>query len=202
MAARRRGLRRRRRGSRRATPSAFAELRAGRFGHRRPAQVVLPGLRHRRAAGPRRLDARVPSSAAARRSTTAAARRPTGGPVRAGAARPDHDDHDDHGDQLNFYKLSFEGTRRWRALKLWMTWKHLGTSGFGRLDRGQRRPRRPPRRDVARNRTTSKRCRPSRSSRSCASGTSPARRPGVPATSSTPTRIDSSRRSRPPATAG
>lgn len=40
---------------------------------------------------------------------------------------------DSHGDQLNFYKLSFEGTRRWRALKLWMTWKHLGTSGFGRL---------------------------------------------------------------------
>ena len=39
----------------------------------------------------------------------------------------------DHGDQLNFYKLSFEGTRRWRALKLWMSWKHLGTSGFGRL---------------------------------------------------------------------
>jgi glutamate/tyrosine decarboxylase-like PLP-dependent enzyme len=40
---------------------------------------------------------------------------------------------DDHGDQLNFYKLSFEGTRRWRALKLWMTWKHLGTTGFGKL---------------------------------------------------------------------
>jgi glutamate/tyrosine decarboxylase-like PLP-dependent enzyme len=37
------------------------------------------------------------------------------------------------GEQLNFYKLSFEGTRRWRALKLWMTWKHLGTPGFGRL---------------------------------------------------------------------
>ena len=36
-------------------------------------------------------------------------------------------------DQLNFYKLSFEGTRRWRALKLWMSWKHLGTDGFGRL---------------------------------------------------------------------
>ncbi len=44
-----------------------------------------------------------------------------------------HDGHDDHDEQLNFYKLSFEGTRRWRALKLWMTWKHLGTSGFGRL---------------------------------------------------------------------
>jgi aromatic-L-amino-acid decarboxylase len=42
-------------------------------------------------------------------------------------------DHDDHADQLNFYKLSFEGTRRWRALKLWMSWKHLGTSGFARL---------------------------------------------------------------------
>ena len=41
--------------------------------------------------------------------------------------------HDDHDEQLNFYKLSFEGTRRWRALKLWMTWKHLGTTGFGRL---------------------------------------------------------------------
>jgi aromatic-L-amino-acid decarboxylase len=35
--------------------------------------------------------------------------------------------------QLNFYKLSFEGTRRWRALKLWMSWKHIGTAGFGRL---------------------------------------------------------------------
>ena len=43
------------------------------------------------------------------------------------------DGHGDHDDRLNFYKLSFEGTRRWRALKLWMTWKHLGTSGFGHL---------------------------------------------------------------------
>jgi aromatic-L-amino-acid decarboxylase len=40
---------------------------------------------------------------------------------------------DDPGEQLNFYKLGFEGTRRWRALKLWMSWKHLGTAGFGRL---------------------------------------------------------------------
>jgi glutamate/tyrosine decarboxylase-like PLP-dependent enzyme len=44
----------------------------------------------------------------------------------------EHDDHDDPA-QLNFYKLSFEGTRRWRALKLWMSWKHLGTAGFGHL---------------------------------------------------------------------
>ncbi len=42
-------------------------------------------------------------------------------------------DDDADADQLNFYKLSFEGTRRWRALKLWMSWKHLGTEGFGRL---------------------------------------------------------------------
>ena len=49
------------------------------------------------------------------------------------AADDDHADHHDHADQLNFYKLSFEGTRRWRALKLWMSWKHLGTEGFGRL---------------------------------------------------------------------
>ena len=48
------------------------------------------------------------------------------------AADPD-DGHDDHGEQLNFYKLSFEGTRRWRALKLWMSWKHLGTDGFAHL---------------------------------------------------------------------
>jgi len=62
----------------------------------------------------------------------------------SGAGTPDYlrdgdtgDGHDDDGhagaDQLNFYKLSFEGTRRWRALKLWMSWKHLGTLGFGKL---------------------------------------------------------------------
>ncbi len=45
----------------------------------------------------------------------------------------DHDCHDAHAGQLNFYKLGFEGTRRFRALKLWASWKHLGTSGFGRL---------------------------------------------------------------------
>ncbi len=44
-----------------------------------------------------------------------------------------HGDQVEVGEQLNFYKRSFEGTRRWRALKLWMSWKHLGTSGFGRL---------------------------------------------------------------------
>ena len=52
------------------------------------------------------------------------------GPAPAPESTPD--DHDDPG-QLNYYKLGFEGTRRWRALKLWMSWKHLGTSGFGRL---------------------------------------------------------------------
>jgi len=34
---------------------------------------------------------------------------------------------------LNWYELALEGTRRWRALKLWMSWKHLGTDGLGRL---------------------------------------------------------------------
>ena len=42
-------------------------------------------------------------------------------------------DHDHHDQQLNYYQRSMEGTRRWRALKLWMSWKHLGTDGFGRL---------------------------------------------------------------------
>jgi glutamate/tyrosine decarboxylase-like PLP-dependent enzyme len=47
--------------------------------------------------------------------------------------RPAGEEPGDPGEQLNFYKLGFEGTRRWRALKLWMSWKHLGTAGFGRL---------------------------------------------------------------------
>ena len=51
----------------------------------------------------------------------------------AGPSRDGDDGHGDHAEQLNFYKLGFEGTRRWRALKLWMSWKHLGTEGFGRL---------------------------------------------------------------------
>ncbi len=41
---------------------------------------------------------------------------------------------DAHGsDELDFYRLSMEGTRRQRALKLWLSWKHLGTRGLGRL---------------------------------------------------------------------
>jgi glutamate/tyrosine decarboxylase-like PLP-dependent enzyme len=43
------------------------------------------------------------------------------------------DPDDAHAGQLNFYKLGFEGTRRWRALKLWLSWRHLGTTGLGRL---------------------------------------------------------------------
>jgi glutamate/tyrosine decarboxylase-like PLP-dependent enzyme len=34
---------------------------------------------------------------------------------------------------LNWYQYSFEGTRRFRALKLWLSWKHFGTTGFARL---------------------------------------------------------------------
>lgn len=41
---------------------------------------------------------------------------------------------DAHGSgELDFYRLGIEGTRRFRALKLWMSWKHLGTHGFGQL---------------------------------------------------------------------
>jgi aromatic-L-amino-acid decarboxylase len=34
---------------------------------------------------------------------------------------------------LHWYQYSIEGTRRFRALKLWLSWKHLGTAGFARL---------------------------------------------------------------------
>jgi aromatic-L-amino-acid decarboxylase len=34
---------------------------------------------------------------------------------------------------LHWYQYSLEGTRRFRALKLWLSWKHLGTNGFARL---------------------------------------------------------------------
>jgi aromatic-L-amino-acid/L-tryptophan decarboxylase len=34
---------------------------------------------------------------------------------------------------LDWYQYSIEGTRRFRALKLWLSWKHLGTAGLGRL---------------------------------------------------------------------
>ncbi|HYC07681.1 MAG TPA: pyridoxal-dependent decarboxylase, partial [Candidatus Binatia bacterium] len=34
---------------------------------------------------------------------------------------------------LHFYQHGMEGTRRWRALKLWLSWKHVGSSGFARL---------------------------------------------------------------------
>jgi aromatic-L-amino-acid decarboxylase len=34
---------------------------------------------------------------------------------------------------LNWYEYSIEGTRRFRALKLWMSWQHLGTRGLGGL---------------------------------------------------------------------
>jgi aromatic-L-amino-acid/L-tryptophan decarboxylase len=34
---------------------------------------------------------------------------------------------------LHWYQYSLEGTRRFRALKLWLSWKHLGSNGFATL---------------------------------------------------------------------
>jgi len=58
-----------------------------------------------------------------------------GGEAPAGSPSGEGDaaHQDAHAGQLNFYKLGFEGTRRFRALKLWASWKHLGTTGLGRL---------------------------------------------------------------------
>ena len=95
----------------------------GALGDRGSAQVVLPGVRHRRAAGPRRQPPR------------ADVRRPAPEYYRdaEGQVAGRDDDHDEDAGQLSFYKLGFEGTRRWRALKLWLSWKHLGTEGLARL---------------------------------------------------------------------
>ena len=146
--------------------------RAGRLGHGRPAQVAVPGLRHRRADGARRA------------ALGAGVRRPAAGVLprrpRAEGTAPAHGhdgptDDDGHGaaDQLNFWRLGFEGTRRWRALKLWLSWKHVGSDGLRPAGRGERRPGGPPRGANRRHPTTSRRCPPTRRSRSCASGTSP-----------------------------
>ena len=113
---------------------------------------------------------------------------------------------DDHAGQLNFYKLGFEGTRRFRALKLWASWNHLGTSGLGRLVEANddvaaylaqrcargRRPRgaSPPEPEL------SVVC-----FRHLPGGAAAAARDG-PGARSTPTRTASRPRSRPPATAG
>jgi aromatic-L-amino-acid decarboxylase len=37
------------------------------------------------------------------------------------------------GEPLNWLEYSMEGTRRWRALKLWTSWKHVGGDGLARL---------------------------------------------------------------------
>ena len=108
---RRRRLRRRRApvGARRPPG---ARPRARRLGHGRPAQVVLPGLRHRRRC----------SCAGAKTSSTRSTGRPST------TRRTGRED-----EPLDWYEYSIEGTRRFRALKLWMSWQHLGTVGLGGL---------------------------------------------------------------------
>ncbi len=34
---------------------------------------------------------------------------------------------------LNWFEYTLEGTRRFRGLKLWLSWKHVGSDGFARL---------------------------------------------------------------------
>ncbi len=47
---------------------------------------------------------------------------------------PEYYRHPDVADApLNWFEYSFEGTRRFRGLKLWLSWKHLGTDGLARL---------------------------------------------------------------------
>jgi len=47
---------------------------------------------------------------------------------------PEYYRHGHPGEEpIHWHQYSFEGTRRFRALKLWASWKHLGTAGFGRL---------------------------------------------------------------------
>jgi len=45
----------------------------------------------------------------------------------------DVQDPDATHEPLNFYRYGMEGSRRLRALKLWLSWKHLGSSGLARL---------------------------------------------------------------------
>ena len=47
---------------------------------------------------------------------------------------PEYYRHGNAGEEpIHWHQYSLEGTRRFRALKLWASWKHLGTAGFGRL---------------------------------------------------------------------
>ena len=57
---------------------------------------------------------------------------------------------------LHWYQYSFEGTRRFRALKLWLSWKSLGTEGFGRLIEANVELAPSPRRPVPRGRRSSR----------------------------------------------
>jgi len=47
--------------------------------------------------------------------------------------RPEYCVAGDNDEPLHWYQWGVEGTRRCRGLKLWLSWKHLGTDGLGKL---------------------------------------------------------------------
>ena len=176
--------------------------RARRQRHRGPPQVVLPGLRPRCARGAGR---RPPPPDLRPLARVLPRRRGPAGAGRTAARRRGRCGHDAHAGQLNFYKLGMEGTRRFRALKLWASWKHLGTSGLGRLvERTTTSPRTSRRAAREADDLEAVPAEPELSVvcfRHLPGGAAAGRGDG-PGARSMPTRTGSPRRSRSPATAG
>ena len=78
-------------------------------------------------------DRLVPGPSPASNEARAEAATDATAPDGAAEAAEDPGHADESAGHLNFWKLGFEGTRRFRALKLWLSWKHLGSAGFGHL---------------------------------------------------------------------
>ena len=123
----------RRRGVRRRGPAVGARRgprprpRPRRQRHGRSPQVVLPGLRRRRAAGPRRA-----APAPGVRPLARVLPRRRGGRRAGDDRRPPTPPTTTPASSTSTSSAS-RGPAGSGRLKLWATWKHLGTSGLGRL---------------------------------------------------------------------